>query len=58
MDYGLMGVAALALIVLFVAMIKPHGKHKDKQSKYSQTDLFTLGLAAVLATVILIMKFA
>lgn len=49
--------SALALILLFLVTIRPHGFHKNRQSKYSRSDLISLGMAAVIASVILFVKY-
>jgi hypothetical protein len=49
--------SALALILLFLITIRPHGFHKSRQSKYSRADLLSLGMAAVIASIILFVKY-
>lgn len=54
MQYGLMIFGAIILIVLYMATIKPRGRKKNTKSKYSKADLMSLGVAAIVATAILI----
>ncbi|WPC16610.1 hypothetical protein N6G94_05255 [Pediococcus inopinatus] len=56
MNYNLMIFGAIIIILICVAMIKPRGKKKNTKSKYSKADLISLAVAAVVATVILILK--
>jgi hypothetical protein len=47
----------VGLIVMCLVVIRPHGRKKEQQSSYSKTELFTLGLAAIVASIILLIKF-
>lgn len=49
--------SAAALIALCLVTIRPHGPHKKLQSQYSRADIISLGTAAVIASVILFIKF-
>lgn len=57
MNLTLMVVGALVMIFLFVLTIRPYGRKKSRQSSYSRTDLVALGVAAVGASLILLIKY-